>query len=89
MPNHTATAKSLRKNVKRTEWNSQAKARMRTLIKKVRVAIKDNNADAAQASLRDAVSALDTAAKKNVIHPNNAARKKARLMSQVAGLAKS
>lgn len=41
-----------------------------------------SNAQDAQASLREAISALDKAAAKGVIHPNNAARRKSRLMSQ-------
>ncbi len=88
MPNHTATSKSLRKNAKREAQNVQQKSRLRTLVKKVKVSVKSKNVDEAQANLKAAISALDTAAKKHVIHPNNAARHKSQLMKQVDALSK-
>ncbi|MBI1390464.1 MAG: 30S ribosomal protein S20 [bacterium] len=84
MPNHRSTEKSLRKNQKRRDHNIDAMSKLRTLVKKVRVAISNNNQEEAEASLRAAVSALDTAAKRNIIHPRNASRRKSRLMHQVA-----
>ncbi|MBZ0258670.1 30S ribosomal protein S20 [bacterium] len=89
MPNHKATSKSLRKNVKRQAQNVHEKSRIRTLVKKVKASVKAKNVDEAQAGMRIAVSAIDTAAKKNVIHPNNAARHKSRLMKDVAALNKA
>ena len=44
------------------------------------------NAEETQASLLQAISALDKAAEKGVIHKNNAARRKGRLMKAVASL---
>ena len=41
---------------------------------------------AAQAALPTAVKRIDKAAKHNIIHPNNAARKKQRLSRHIAGL---
>ncbi len=79
MPNHKSTYKSLRKNSKRRERNVATKSRIRTLTKKVRQAVTDNNQELASERLRSAVSALDTAAKKHVIHPRHAARRKSRL----------
>jgi small subunit ribosomal protein S20 len=80
MPNHSATLKSLRQNAKRQIRNVATKSKIRTLIKKVRVAVSNNNLSEAKVQLQRAVSALDTAAKKHVIHPRNASRKKSRLM---------
>jgi small subunit ribosomal protein S20 len=56
---------------------------MRTLIKKVL-----NSSDKAQAEvlLKDAVSYIDRMSQKGIVHPNNAARKKARLTKHVNNL---
>lgn len=83
MANHTATQKSLRKNARRQFRHKSEKSAMRTLIKQVRTAVNSNNKDEARMVLRKAISALDTAAKKHVIHPRNASRRKARLMHLV------
>jgi small subunit ribosomal protein S20 len=55
----------------------------RTSIKKVRALIAAGKAVEANEALQDAVSALDKAAEKGVIHKNNAARRKSRLMLAV------
>lgn len=89
MPNHDSARKSLRKNEKRQARNISEKSRIRTLVKKVRTAATNKNLDEATVQLRSAVSALDTAAKKHVIHPRNAARKKSRLMHLISKLEKS
>lgn len=79
MPNIRANDKSCRQDVKKRLFNSSEKAKIRTLVKKVRAAVNENNKDAAVNQLKTVSSALDTAAKKHIIHPNNAARRKARL----------
>jgi len=53
------------------------------------VAAAEANAAGAASALRHAVSQLDRAARKRVIHPNAAARRKSRLMSRQARDAKS
>ena len=73
----------MRKSVKLRQRNVSAKSRIRTLIKKVRLSVEQKNLDASREMLRQAVSALDTAAKKHIIHPRNASRRKARLMRLV------
>ena len=88
MPNHRATSKRLRQNAKRQVQNVHEKSRIRTLVKKVKASIKAKNVEEAQADMRIAVSAIDTAAKKRVLHPNNASRHKSRLMKDVAALSK-
>jgi small subunit ribosomal protein S20 len=57
---------------------------VRTQITKARQAISGNaSVEDAQEAVRLAVSELDRAAKKGVIHRNNAARRKSRLMKQL------
>ena len=57
----------------------------RTFIAKARVAISGKDAaEAAKAATLIAISALDKAAQKGVVHKNNAARRKSRLMKSLA-----
>ena len=64
---------------KRHARNVAVKSATRTFVKKARTAITASPAEA-QADIIAAVSALDRAAKKGVIHKNNASRRKSRLM---------
>jgi len=89
MPNHKSTAKSLKQDAKRRARNVSAKSRLRTLVKKVRLAVSEKKTEEAKTRLVTAVSALDTAAKKHLIHPRNAARNKSRLMRLVNALEKN
>lgn len=71
----------MRQEQKRRLHNRSVKSLVKTQITKARSAIAfDDNAELA---VRAAVRELDRAAKKGVIHPNNAARRKSRLMKQL------
>jgi len=81
MPNNAAARKRMRQEQKRRLHNRSVKSLVKTQITKARSAIAfDENAELA---VRAAVRELDRAAKKGVIHPNNAARRKSRLMKQL------
>ena len=82
MPNNASAEKRMRQERKRRMHNRMVKSVVKTEITKARQAITTDNADA-DAAVRAAVSELDRAAKKGVIHPNNAARRKSRLMKQL------
>jgi len=82
MPNNPAAAKRMRQEQKRRLHNRSIKSLVKTQITKARQAINDEDANAEDA-VRAAVSDLDRAAKKGVIHRNNAARRKSRLMKQL------
>ncbi|TAM61472.1 30S ribosomal protein S20 [bacterium] len=73
MPNIKAAVKWVRQSEKRRVRNLSTKTRLKTLYKKA-LAAADNTAFA-----RTVESAFDKAANKGIIHPNKAARKKARL----------
>ena len=75
----------MRQEQKRRAHNRSVKSLVRTQVTKARVAITSAtvNAEDAEAAVRAAVSELDRAAKKGVIHKNNAARRKSRLMKQL------
>ena len=86
---HTDAAKKhLRQTTKRTALNKAQKSRMRTLVKKAEAAIESGDVALAEQALKAACSALDRAAKKNIIHKNTANRKKSRL-SKAASKAKA
>jgi small subunit ribosomal protein S20 len=81
MPNNAAARKRMRQEQKRRLHNRSIKSLVKTQITKARQAIAVD-ADA-EAAVRVAISELDRAAKKGVIHRNNAARRKSRLMKQL------
>jgi small subunit ribosomal protein S20 len=67
-------------NAKATERNKAVKSELRTRIKNATdTAGKPENVEA----MRLAVKRLDMASSKRVIHPNQAARKKSRLMKKI------
>ena len=82
MPNNPAAAKRMRQEQKRRLHNRSIKSLVKTQITKARQAINGEDANS-EAAVRAAVSELDRAAKKGVIHRNNAARRKSRLMKQL------
>lgn len=54
----------------------------RTYIKQAELAIESGNVDEAATAVGDAISVLDRVASRGVIHQNNAARRKSRLMAK-------
>lgn len=84
MANIQSAKKRIRQNAKRQEHNRRYKSGARTYIKKTRQLIEEGKLDEAEVEMRNAVSILDKAARRNVIHPRNAARRKSRLMSLFA-----
>lgn len=62
--------------------NKSAKSAIKTWLTKAEKAIAARDFEAAEKLVTRAVSALDKAAEKGIIHPNNAARRKSRLMKK-------
>jgi small subunit ribosomal protein S20 len=89
MAEHLSVKKRTRQDKVRNLRNRSRRSNLRSTVKKVFTSITDNNPEQAQASLKEAISALDRAALKNIIHKNNAARKKSQLMRKVNALASS
>lgn len=82
MANIKSAIKRIRQSEKRRVRNRAVRSRMRTFVKQANTAIVAGEEDAAEA-VRAAISELDRAARKGVIHPNNAARHKSRLMKKL------
>ena len=80
MANIKSAAKRARQNVKRREHNRYYRTTARTYVKKARAQIAANDLEEAEITVQSAVKLLDKAAQKGVIHRNNAARRKSRLM---------
>lgn len=89
MASHASAAKRARQNEKRRERNQSQKSAVRTLVKKVRVALEAKNLGQAQAALPEAIRALAKGVSKKLFHKRNAARRISRLESQVNSLKKS
>ena len=77
--------KRIRTNEKARVRNKQQRTTMKTAVKKV---VQADSKATATAALPNAMSKVDKAAKKNVIHRNAAARMKSRLARRIAAMAK-
>jgi small subunit ribosomal protein S20 len=76
MAQHKSAIKRIRTNERRAKRNVAEKSTMKTLLKKVRSAEKQ---ETAVALLKETVSFLDKLAGKKVIHANKAANLKSKL----------
>jgi len=84
LANIKSAIKRNRQNEKRRLHNRVFRGAARTQVRKARAAIEEGNKAAAEEQVKLAVKKLDKAAAKGVIHKNNAARRKSRLMKQLA-----
>lgn len=78
---HKSALKAVRRDARKTVYRGAVRTTTRTQVKKARVALASGKLPIATEAIKDAISALDNAAEKGVIHKNNAARRKSRLMS--------
>lgn len=82
-----ANSKTARKRIRISEArrlrNRPYRTAARTFVKKAELAIRAGDQVAAQAAVVKAVSVLDRVASKGIIHKNNAARRKSRLMKKL------
>ena len=77
MPNIKSAEKRVKIIEKKTAENKSVKSRLSTYIKKFKAAIANKDFQVAEIAYNDVISLLDKAASDNVIHKNNANRKKA------------
>jgi small subunit ribosomal protein S20 len=80
LANIRSAVKRARQNEKRRAHNRLYRSSARTHIKKARRLIESGDLDGAERQVTSAISALDRAAQKGLIHQNNAARRKSRLV---------
>ncbi|HPS42489.1 MAG TPA: 30S ribosomal protein S20 [Anaerolineaceae bacterium] len=86
MANIKSAIKRNKQNEKRRVRNRIYRGKARTFVARAKAAIVSKDAEVAQAATLEAISALDKAAQKGVLHKNNAARRKSRLMKRLAAL---
>lgn len=83
MANIKSQIKRNRQNEKRRLNNRNVRGAARTAVNKARASFEAEAPETREVVL-EAISALDKAAEKGVIHKNNAARRKSRLMKRLA-----
>jgi len=88
LANTKSAIKRIKQNHKRRLRNRLFTSRARTFVKDARSTIKDGTPEDARTATLAAISALDKAAEKGIIHKNNAARRKGRLMNRLAQMEK-
>ena len=76
MPNIKSAKKRVLVNTAKNLRNQSAKSALKTSIKKFDSALLAGDAGATDAAFKAAVKAIDKAAAGNILHKNNAARKK-------------
>lgn len=88
MANIKSQIKRNRQNEKRRIQNRVVRGSTRTALYKARLAV-ETNQENSEEMVKKAIIALDKAAQKGVIHKNNAARKKSRLMKKLTAMKKA
>lgn len=86
MANHASAIKRARQSEDARMRNRAMRTRVRNAVKTVRQALEAKDAQQAQAALRQAVSVIDKAAGRGVLHTRTASRYVARLSGQVQAL---
>jgi small subunit ribosomal protein S20 len=75
-----------RQSEKRRVQNKAVKSAIRSSAKKVQTAADGKDKATAEASLKDMIKRLDTAARKGIVSKNAAARKKSRMQRRINSL---
>jgi small subunit ribosomal protein S20 len=88
LANIKSQIKRNRQNENRRLRNRNLRGSARAAVNQARAAFEENAPETKEAVLK-AISALDKAAEKGIIHKNNAARRKGRLMKRLAALGAS
>ena len=83
MPSSRSARKQVRVTQRRRLRNKSIQSLCKTNITKAERLIFSGELDSAREAIVAAISSLDKAAEKGIIHPNNAARRKSRLMKKL------
>lgn len=81
MANSNSAEKRIRSNERKQQRNQMYRSRVKTLVRKAEQLI--FSGQASEEAVKEALSTLDKAAVKGIIHKNNAARRKSRLMKKL------
>lgn len=83
MPKTKTAEKSARSAARKAERNKAVRSGTKTAVTRAEKLIAGKKGEEAKTAVIEAISSLDKAAKKKVIHSNTAARKKSRLMKKL------
>ena len=83
MPVTKSAQKQMRVAERRQIINKPIRSQCKTNITKAERLISSGELKATEKAVAAAISSLDRAAEKGVVHPNNAARRKSRLMTKL------
>ena len=86
MANTKSALKRIRTTARKEVRNRAVRSATRTYVKKARTRGEAGEKTEAQAAVMQAISTLDRAVTKGVLHRNNAARRKSRLMQRLQSL---
>ena len=86
MANTKFALKRIRSSARRRARNKPVKTALKTYVKVAQTTIVAQQPDDAADAVVRAISALDKAASKGIIHKNQAARRKSRLMAKLNSL---
>ncbi|MBN9391209.1 MAG: 30S ribosomal protein S20 [Chloroflexi bacterium] len=83
MANVKSAIKSIRQDARKTSRNRPVRSSLKTYVKSAVSTISLGDEETSQEAIRIAVSKLDKAAQKGIIHKNQAARRKSRLVKKL------
>lgn len=84
MPRRKSSVKKSRADRKKHQRNLKVKTKLKKILKKIQTMISAKKIEEARSSLQKVFSELDKAAKKNIIHPKTANRRKSRLAKRLS-----
>ena len=84
MANTQSAIKRIRSSGRKRLRNQLYRSRARTLVKRARKLAGEGNLEEARSAAEQAITTLDKAAVRGIIHRNNAARRKSRLLRMLA-----
>lgn len=87
MANLKSSKKDVKRIAKRTDYYKGVRSALKTYLKKARKSAEAGSAD--QGTVTKAIKSLDKAATAGIIHKNQAARRKSRLMKAIHASKKS
>lgn len=86
MANTASAKKRARQNETRRRLNNNHRSKLKTSVRKVRLAIAANDKEAASAAYKLAVPTIDSMVNKGLIHKNRAAHYKNKLNAYICAL---
>lgn len=86
MANIKSQKKRILTNEKARQRNMAQRSKVRTMLKQALVALEEKDAEKAKVAIPRAISTIDRAVAKGVVHRNSAARKKSMLQQRLTAL---